>query len=127
MLRMNMFAWLIAIGAASVGVPAAAQSSIIYRYDELGRLVQVVDQTSQALTITGLRSGGFVQFGIGRAQRSNAQNGLSADLLGGATVTATLANPAATLTGTIVNKVGTGYGPGDGWGLIDAMKAIQAK
>jgi hypothetical protein len=83
--------------------------------------------TSVTLTFTGLQSGRFLQFGIGRAQRSNARDGLSADLLGGATVTATLANPAATLTGTIVNKTGTGYGPGDGWGLVDAMKAIQAQ
>ena len=82
---------------------------------------------SVTLTFTGLQSGGFVQFGIGRSQRSNAQDGLSADLLGGATVTATLANPAATLTGTFVNKMGTGYGPGDGWGLIDAVKAIRGQ
>jgi subtilisin family serine protease len=79
------------------------------------------------LTFTGLQPGGFVQFGIGRSQRSNAQDGLSADLLGGATVTATLANPAATLTGAFVNKMGAGYGAGDGWGLVDAVKAIQAK
>ena len=78
------------------------------------------------LTITGLQPGGFVQFGIGRSQRSNAQDGYSADLLGGATVTATLGTPAATLTGTFTNKTGTGYGGADGWGLIDALKAIKA-
>jgi hypothetical protein len=83
--------------------------------------------TMVTLTLTGMQSGGVVQFGIGRAQKTDAQNGLSADLLGGATVTATLANPAATLTGTIVNKIGTGYGSGDGWGLIDAVKAIKAQ
>jgi hypothetical protein len=47
--------------------------------------------------------------------------------VGGATVTATLTNPAAALTGTIVNKIGTGYDPGDCWGLIDALKAIKAQ
>jgi len=68
-----------------------------------------------------------VQFGIGRSQRSNGQDGLSADLLGGAAVTAKLGNPAATLTGTIVNNLGTGYGPADGWGLIDALKAVKGQ
>jgi hypothetical protein len=110
--RANGFA--MAVGASSDGVqvtsavPAGTRPSTV------------------TLTITGLQSGGFLQFGIGRSQRSNARDGLSADLLGGATVTATLANPAATLTGTIVNKTGTGYGPGDGWGLIDAVKALKA-
>ena len=83
--------------------------------------------TILTLTFTGLQPGGVVQFGIGRAQRSTRSDGLSADLLGGATVTATLAGPAATLNGTITNEMGTGFRPLDGWGLIDAMKAVQAK
>ncbi len=104
-----------AVGASSDGVQATSA-------------VQAGTRPSTVtLTFTGLQPGGFVQFGIGRSQRSDAQDGLSADLLGGASVTATLANPAATLTGTIANMTGTGYGPADGWGLIDALKAIKAQ
>jgi hypothetical protein len=103
-----------AIGASADGVQATST------------LPAGTRPTTLTMTITGLQSGGFLQFGVGRSQKSDAQDGLSADLLGGATVTATLANPAATLTGTIVNKTGTGYGPGDGWGLVDAVKAIKA-
>ena len=83
--------------------------------------------TILTLTFTGLQTGGFVQFGIGRAQTATRSDGASADLLAGATVTATLATPAATLNGTFVNKMGSGYGPSDGYGLIDAVKAIAAK
>jgi hypothetical protein len=104
-----------AVGAASNGVQTSSTVPAGTR------------PATVTITFTNLQSGGFVQFGIGRAQKSDAQDGLSADLLGGATVTATLANPAATLTGTIVNKTGTGYGPADGWGLIDAVKAIKAQ
>jgi len=83
--------------------------------------------TVLTLTFTGLKPGGVVQFGIGRAQRSTRSDGLSADLLGGAAVTATLAGPAGTLNGSFVNEVGTGYRPQDGYGLIDAMKAVKAQ
>src|SRR5581483_8981170 len=103
------------VGGSSDGVQATSSVSAGTR------------PTTLTINFTNLQSGGFVQFGIGRSQRSDAQDGLSADLLSGATVTATLANPAATLAGTIVNKTGTGYGPADGWGLIDAVKAVKGQ
>ena len=83
--------------------------------------------TILTLTFTGLQPGGVVQFGIGREQRTTRQDGLSADLLAGATVTATLAGPAATLNGSFVNQLGTGYMPADGFGLIDALKAVKGQ
>jgi hypothetical protein len=81
--------------------------------------------TVLTLNFTGMQPG-MVQFGVGRAELATRTGGVSADLLAGATVTATLANPAATLTGTFVNKTGTGYTPVDGFGLIDAVKALKA-
>jgi subtilisin family serine protease len=81
--------------------------------------------TGLTLNFVGMQPGGTVQFGIGRAELLTRTGGVSADLLEGATVTVTLANPAATLTGTFVNKTGTGYTPVDGWGLIDAIKALK--
>ncbi len=100
-------------GASSDGVTATSS-------------VSGAASTVLTLTIAGLQGGGFMQFGVGRSQLATRTNGYSADLLAGAKVTVTLANPAATFTGTFVNKIGTGYGPGDGWGLVDAVKAIQA-
>ena len=83
--------------------------------------------TILTLTITGLQPGGFMQFGIGRAQRTTRQDGISADLLDGAAVTATLSGPSATIKGAFANKFGAGYAPLDGYGLIDAVKAIKAQ
>jgi hypothetical protein len=50
----------------------------------------------------------------------------SADLLAGATVTATLSN-GTNLTGTFVNKIGTGYIVNDGFGLVNALTASKAQ
>jgi subtilisin family serine protease len=83
--------------------------------------------TILTLTFTGLQPGATVQFGIGREQRSTRSDGLSADLLAGATLTATLEGPAGTLNGSFVNQLGTGYMPVDGFGLIDALKAVRAQ
>ena len=102
------------IGASSDGVQATSS-------------VSGTGSTIATVNFTGLNAGGFVQFGIGRTQRSTRSNGYSADLLAGAKVTVTLANPAATFTGTLANQTGTGFASVDGWGLVDAVKALQAK
>jgi Subtilase family len=81
-----------------------------------------------SMTFTGFTSGNSFSFGI-PPELTAFQNGTlidSADLLAGATVTATLSN-GTTLTGVIVNQTGTGYNPADGFGLINAATAITIK
>jgi Subtilase family len=81
-----------------------------------------------ALTFTGFTTGNSFSFGIPPELKAFQSGTLidSADLLAGATVTATLSN-GTTLTGEIVNKTGTGYSAFDGFGLINAATAITAK
>ena len=81
----------------------------------------------KSLTVTfgGLTSGNFASFGIEPDIASINQIADSADLLARATVTATLSG-GTTLTGTFMNKIGTGYSPNDGFGLIDAVAALKA-
>jgi subtilisin family serine protease len=82
---------------------------------------------AKTLTVTfgGMTSGNFASFGIEPDIAVINQIADSADLLAGATVTANLSG-GTTLTGTFVNKIGTGYAPNDGFGLIDAAVAVKA-
>jgi Subtilase family len=80
------------------------------------------------MTFTGFVTGNSFSFGIPPELTAFSAGTLvdSADILAGATVTATLSG-GTTITGVIVNKTGTGYSPYDGFGLIDAAAAIKAK
>ena len=74
-------------------------------------------------------SGGILQFGIDRddASLSPPSGGNDADLLAGATVTAKFYLSDGTTDaarGTLVNKLGTGYSPDVGYGLINAQAAL---
>lgn len=100
----------------------------------------------RTMTLTfkgGLRSGDSVRFGVDRdlAQTAygNASEGNSADILGGGVLvpqrtvvakglkfTATLTN-GKRITGTVQNRIGSGFSPVDGYGLIDAEKAVLGR
>ena len=84
------------------------------------------------LTFSGFASGGSISFGIEPdcslcSLAAYYQLNLvdSADLLAGTTVSATLSD-GTKLTGTMVNKIGTGYNYADGFGMIDAVAALKA-
>lgn len=82
---------------------------------------------TKTLTVTfgGMTTGNFASFGIEPDIAGINQIADSADLLAGATVTATLSG-GTTISGKFVNKIGTGYAPNDGFGLIDAVAASKA-
>ena len=73
-------------------------------------------------------SGSTLAFGVDRDTTAGS-GGNSADLLAGANVTARLILADGTkvkLSGTMANKVGHGYSPDVGYGLIDAYAALQS-
>lgn len=84
------------------------------------------------LTFGGFGSGSSISFGIEpdcSACVLASNLGLSAladtaDMLAGATVTATLSD-GTKLTGTFMNKMGTGWSSADGFGMIDAVAASK--
>ncbi|MGH9628256.1 MAG: S8 family peptidase [Bryobacteraceae bacterium] len=88
-------------------------------------------QVSPALTLTfsGFTSERFINFGIDRdfEDGTGLEGGNTADLLAGATVRATLAGPGpASVNGVFVNRIAKGYSVFDGFGLIDAISALNA-
>ena len=75
-----------------------------------------------------LFSGGTLAFGVDRDTLAHS-GGNSADLLAGSKITARfiLADGSKLkLTGTLANKIGNGYSPDVGYGLINAAAALQA-
>ena len=86
--------------------------------------------TKLTMTITagGFLSGGTLAVGIDRDTTAGS-GGNSADLLAGATVSAKFAladGSKVKLSGTLANKVGHGYSPDVGYGLINAYAALQS-
>lgn len=87
--------------------------------------------TTQVLnfTFSGFTSGNTLSFGIDRDVAALAAYGNSADALAGTTVTYTVTNVSTgqsrTETKTLANRVGTGYNLRDGFGLIDAVNAVN--
>ncbi len=89
------------------------------------------DGTGTKLTLTFTKGtfpvGGLLAFGLDRDRADINAAGNSADLLGGATVTAAVFQPDGTklkLSGTFANQRGHGYTPDVGFGLIDARAAV---
>ena len=81
--------------------------------------------TILTLTFTGLQPGGFVQFGIGRAQQHTLGRRFRRPSRG-ATVTATWPDPPPPSMALSRIRSVPATVRGDGWGLIDAMKAVRA-
>jgi hypothetical protein len=74
-------------------------------------------------------SGGLLSFGIDRDERSTHNGGNDADLLAGSTVIVHFLRPngqSDMASGTFVNKIGKGYSPDVGFGLINAEAALQS-
>ena len=72
-------------------------------------------------------SGGILAFGIDRDNAKAASGGNDADLLAGASVTIKFINADGTpdkAVGKLANKIGTGYSPDVGFGLINAEAAL---
>jgi hypothetical protein len=84
---------------------------------------------SSTLTLTfapgSFVSGRTLRFGVDRDVAGINGFGNSADVLAGTTFSATLTN-GEILTGTFTNTIGTGYTVFDGFGLIDALSAVNA-
>ena len=77
----------------------------------------------------GFLPGDTLTFGVDRDLQSIHAGGNSADLLPDATIQANFLNNHTTqgkLTGTFANKLGQGYSPLVGYGLIDAAAALQS-
>jgi hypothetical protein len=74
-------------------------------------------------------SGGLLSFGIDRDAVATGNGGNDADVLAGSTVTVrfTLANGHPdSATATLTNKIGQGYSPDVGYGLINADAALKS-
>jgi hypothetical protein len=74
-------------------------------------------------------SGGSISFGIDRDAIATGNGGNDADVLAGSTVTVrfTRADGSTDIaTGTLQNKIGKGYSPDVGYGLINAEAALQS-
>ena len=71
--------------------------------------------------------GATLEFGIDRDVAATKNQGNSADLLAGVTVTVTTVDNGVTTqnTGTFQNQLGKGFSPIDGFGLIDAQAALS--
>lgn len=69
--------------------------------------------------------GNSISFGVDRDLIGIHAGGNSADLLGGAAITATTAS-GQTLYGAFVNQLGSAFSPTEGYGLIDAKAAVEA-
>lgn len=75
------------------------------------------------LTFTGFHAGATFRFGIDRDRIIANNGGNSADLLEGALVTFKFSS-GLVLHGTFTNAYGAGYNAFEGWGLIDAVRAL---
>ncbi len=111
-----------------------------------GRSGLAAEGQYRTMTLTfkgGLRKGDSIRFGVDRdlAQTAygNASEGNSADLLGGGVVVPQRTAKAGGLrftavltdgkkfSGVIANRLGSGFSPVDGYGLIDAEKAVLGR
>jgi len=77
------------------------------------------------LTFSGFTKKNWLTFGIDRDVAAIAGYGNSADLLSGAKITATF-DDGTVWSGKMVNEIGTGYIPADGYGLIDVEAAAAS-
>jgi Subtilase family len=82
------------------------------------------DMRTLTLSFSGFTPGKSISFGIDRDLAAISASGNSADVLGGASVSAVINGQ--TLYGAFVNQLGTGFIPSDGNGLIDARVAVEA-
>ena len=78
-------------------------------------------------TTYAMRSGDTLAFGIDRDLATTHAGGNSADLLAKTKIKARVLDKGAaiSLAGALANKVGTGYSPAVGYGLIDAAAALK--
>jgi hypothetical protein len=82
--------------------------------------------TTLTINFAGFTSGKFLHFGIDRDLISTHAGGNSADVLAGARFTATLSGLGpATITGSFANRTSKAFSIYDGYGLIDAMNALN--
>ncbi|MFN2476332.1 MAG: S8 family serine peptidase [Chthoniobacterales bacterium] len=80
------------------------------------------------LTLTfgsGLIAGDSISFGIDRDLVGINAGGNSADLLGGALITG-MTHEGQTLYGAFANRLGSDFSPIEGYGLLDARRAVEA-
>ncbi|MGI8820458.1 MAG: S8 family serine peptidase [Chthoniobacterales bacterium] len=70
-------------------------------------------------------SGKSISFGIDRDLAGISAGGNSADLLAGASITAVTAS-GQTIYGAFANQLGSGFAPAEGYGFIDARRAVQS-
>jgi Subtilase family len=82
------------------------------------------DMRTLTLSFSGFTPGKSISFGIDRDLAAISAGGNSADVLGGASVSAVINGQ--TFYGAFVNQLGTGFIPTDGNGLIDARVAVEA-
>jgi hypothetical protein len=69
--------------------------------------------------------GKTISFGIDRDLSAISAGGNLADLLAGADITATI-NSSTTLLGAFANQLGAGFTFADGYGLVNAQKAVES-
>jgi hypothetical protein len=83
-----------------------------------------------SLSFTGFGDGGSITFGIDRnyaiagVATAAGRGNKTADVLAGATITATLSG-AGNVNGSFVNLIGKGYSIYDGYGFVDAKAAVD--
>jgi len=77
------------------------------------------------LSLTGFDPNDSFTFGVDRDVASLLSGGNSADVLAGATIAATVSG-VGTINGTFTNLFGSGYSSLDGYGLVDALAAVNA-
>ena len=82
------------------------------------------DMRTLTLSFSGFTPGNSISFGIDRDLAAISASGNSADVLGGASVSAVINGQ--TFYGAFVNQLGSGFIPTDGNGLIDARVAVEA-
>ncbi len=77
------------------------------------------------LNFSGFTSDAYFQFGADRADTIVGYFDDTADRISGTTYVATFTD-GTSVTGAVANTAIHGYGPFDGWGLIDAQKSDPA-
>lgn len=83
------------------------------------------DQRTLTLSFDGnFTSGQSISFGIDRDLFAKGNGGNSADFLAGASVTATT-NTGQILYGAFANDLGSAFSPSEGYGLLDAERAVE--
>lgn len=85
-------------------------------------------QVVLAFPANAFKPGASLSFGIGRSAASNGDRVNSADRLASATVVVQVqpkTGAKVSASGALSNQIGTGYNPVDGFGLIDAQRALE--